>query len=262
MKKMKIKKIERLIELILLIVLMFMLGLVLSLIISTTKAEAMTNLDTSNLELREMFTHETGNSQKMVYMDYRAITNTASDQYRLQQHPQCTINEQGFLTYQDTYYAVAMGSYWGEIGDKFIVRLENGNVINCIIGDRKADIDTDKLNYAHNDDGHILEFLIDSDSPYMIQAGIRELGLVNLAFSEFDSKIVSICKVCGVKPRIKNENQYSKSKLKINNKNLKPKSKMKSKTKIDIHKLITKFHSDVGFTTGEMFHEVIGGELR
>lgn len=146
-------------------------------------------------ELYEMWTHETGNSQKMTYMDYRAITCTTSKQYQLQQDPYCVVNEQGFLMYRDNWYVVAMGSYWGKIGDKFIIHLENGELIPVILGDMKADVDTDELNYAHEKDGHVVEFLIDSSSGEMIRRNMNNIGLVNKAFPEWDSKIVSICKM-------------------------------------------------------------------
>lgn len=146
-------------------------------------------------ELWEMWTHDTANSQKMTYMDYRAITDTSSKQYKLQQDPYCVVNEKGFLMYRDNWYVVAMGSYWGNIGDKFIVRLENGTLFSVIIGDYKSDRDTDKEHYAHRADGHVIEFLIDSDSTYMKNHNVIYYGLVNKAFPEFDSKIISITKM-------------------------------------------------------------------
>ena len=146
-------------------------------------------------ELYEMWTHDTANSQKMTYMDYRAITDTTSKQYQLQQNPYCVVDERGFLMYRDNWYVVAMGSYWGKIGDKFIVRLENGTIIPVIMGDCKANVDTDREHYAYAKDGHILEFLIDTNSSYMINSNAVYYGLINQAFTEFDSKIVSITKM-------------------------------------------------------------------
>lgn len=146
-------------------------------------------------ELYEMWTHETGNSQKMTYMDYRAITNTASKQYKLQQDPYVCVDEKGFLMYRSNWYVVAMGSYWGDIGDKFIVHLNNGELIPVIIGDIKSDRHTDKLNYAHASDGHVLEFLIDSTSAPMRKVKITKHGLINKVFKEWDSKIIAVLKM-------------------------------------------------------------------
>lgn len=148
-----------------------------------------------NMELWEMWTHDTANSQKMTFMDYRAITNKASNQYKFQQRDDVWVDEYGFLVQNSEWYVVAMGSYWGKIGDKFIVRLENGETISCVLGDIKADRHTDKLNYSHASDGHVIEFLIDSSAPYMKQVGMMKHGLVNKVFKQWDSKIVGICKV-------------------------------------------------------------------
>lgn len=148
-----------------------------------------------SVEFYEMWTHDTENSQKMTYMDYRAITDKHSNQYKFQQRDNVWVDEYGFLVQNSEWYVVAMGSYWGEIGDKFIIRLENGETISCVLGDIKADRHTDKNNYAHEADGHVVEFLIDSSSPYMKQVGMSKYGLVNKVFKQFDSKIVGVCKV-------------------------------------------------------------------
>ena len=145
-------------------------------------------------EFYEMCTHETGNSQKMTYMDYRAITDKSSKQYKLQQDPYVCVDESGFLMYRSNWYVVAMGSYWGKVGDKFIVHLDNGELIPIIIGDIKSNRHTDKLNYAHAD-GHVLEFLIDSNSAPMKEVKITKHGLVNKVFKEWDSKIVAVLKM-------------------------------------------------------------------
>lgn len=146
-------------------------------------------------ELYSMWTHDTGGSTKKTYMDYRAITNTASNQYKFQQRKDVWVDEYGFLVQNSEWYVVAMGSYWGEIGDKFLIYLKNGEIISVVIGDIKADRHTDSKNYAHATDGHVIEFLIDSDAAYMGSVGIKWKGLINKAFPQWDSKIVDICKV-------------------------------------------------------------------
>lgn len=148
-----------------------------------------------SMELWEMWTHDTANSQKMTYMDYRAITNKASNQYKFQQRDDVWVDEYGFLVQNSEWYVVAMGSYWGKIGDKFIIHLENGEIISCVLGDIKSDRHTDRQNYAHESDGHVVEFLIDSGSSYMKEVGMAKHGLVNKVFKQWDSKIVGICKV-------------------------------------------------------------------
>lgn len=161
---------------------------------SDTKSDLDQNAIEYSYELYEMWTHETGNSQKMTYMDYRAITDKNSKQYELQQDPHVCINKNGFLMYRSNWYVVAMGTYWGDVGDKFIVYLDNSESIPIIIGDIKSNEHTDKLNYAHTD-GHVLEFLIDSTSAPMKKAKITKYGLINKVFDEWDSKIVAVLKM-------------------------------------------------------------------
>lgn len=146
-------------------------------------------------ELYEMWTHETGGSEKKTYMDYFAITDKNSKQYKFQQRDDVCVDERGFLVQNATWYVVAMGSYWGDIGDKFVVYLDSGKIISVVIGDIKADRHTDSNNYAHATDGHVLEFIIDSRNANMQKVGIKHIGLVNKAFPEFDGKIVHILKV-------------------------------------------------------------------
>ena len=94
--------------------------------------------------------------------------------------------------YRDNWYVVAMGSYWGNIGDKFIVRLQNGKLFSIIIGDRKAS--TGRDNYAQTD-GSVIEFLIQSDSAAMSALNVQYHGLISTIYPEFNSKIISITKV-------------------------------------------------------------------
>lgn len=148
-----------------------------------------------NIELWEMWTQDTANSQKMTFMDYRAITNKESNQYKFQQRDDVWVDEYGFLVQNSEWYVVAMGSYWGKIGDKFIIHLENGEIISCVLGDIKSDRHTDGKNYAHASDGHVVEFLIDSSAPYMKKVGMMKYGLINKVFKQWDSNIVGICKV-------------------------------------------------------------------
>lgn len=75
------------------------------------------------------------------YEPYTAITATGSPQYKLQQY--ADTNEYG-LREVDGRICVALGSYFDiKIGQYFDLILENGTVIKCILGDEKADCDTD-----------------------------------------------------------------------------------------------------------------------
>ena len=100
-------------------------------------------------------------------MDYRKITNTASDQYKIQQR--CTNNEYGIRTY-GKYLTAALGSYFTRrLGDTYHVTLENGYEFDIMLGDFKDDGSYPV--YGHpctNYDGeyciNVIEFIIDDQA--------------------------------------------------------------------------------------------------
>lgn len=97
---------------------------------------------------------------KKTYMDYREIKRLGSRQLELQQ--KAWTDEQGFRRIHD-YYMVAMGTYYGTVGDKFIITLSRGSKIKAIMGDIKANQHTDEKNQYHLKDGSIVEFIIDKE---------------------------------------------------------------------------------------------------
>lgn len=90
---------------------------------------------------------------------YTAITCTTSAQYRLQEDAWTDGN--GFRRYgNEGYYMVAMGTYYAEeCGKVFDVTFESGTTIRCIVGDIKANEDTDELNMHCR--GNVVEFIVD-----------------------------------------------------------------------------------------------------
>lgn len=119
------------------------------------------------------------------YMSYRALTNTRTPQYRLQQGA-TTVN--GFRMY-DGYYMVALGSYYGsQIGAKYRITFGDGQSINCILGDQKANCDTDSTNSYMVRDGSIVEFIVDTAS---LSHASRSSGNIQ----EFKGRVVSIQRI-------------------------------------------------------------------
>ena len=81
------------------------------------------------------------------YMDYRCITNTKSPQYKLQKY--AWTDEYGLRRF-DVYYLVALGSYYSStVGDCFKITLDTGESFECMVGDCKADCDTDSKHMYH-----------------------------------------------------------------------------------------------------------------
>ncbi len=93
-------------------------------------------------------------------MDYRCITLKNSLQYQLIQQGVISVGNDGLL-YSGEYISVALGSRFGNIGDKFIITLDTGKSFKAIKGDEKADRDTAN-NCHHLSDGSLVEFIIDT----------------------------------------------------------------------------------------------------
>ena len=128
------------------------------------------------------------NSGFKSFMDYRTITNTESQQYKLQQHYAYT-GEHG-IRMADSRYIVAIGTYFTpDIGQYFDIILENGTVIPCILGDQKADADTDSNNIITKHNGCMSEFIVDSDA---LNKDVKFYGDMSYCLKDWDSPIKTI----------------------------------------------------------------------
>jgi hypothetical protein len=117
-------------------------------------------------------------------MDYRAITNTSSDQYKL-------IKQYGWRDWQgfmrvsgerdlgvnDDYYMIALGSYYGtKMGTKYRITTSTGQIFYGILADAKADCHTNSTNqYSFNDD--VVEFLVDTR---YLNSDVKRMGSANV----------------------------------------------------------------------------------
>lgn len=122
------------------------------------------------------------------YMDYRAITDKTSEQWKLQQIAET--NDLGFRTC-DGCYLVAVGSFYSSnrIGKRLVITFDTGNSIQVIVGDVKRDEHVINGQY-HEDNGNILEFIIDKEvmAKKVLDSGdVSSLGL--------DGKVVQILEV-------------------------------------------------------------------
>ena len=94
------------------------------------------------------------------YMDYRMTTVVSSNQYQFLNY-ECTVDKKtGFLYDEEGFIAVALGSYFGKIGDRFYFTLDSGIVLPLVKGEEKDDGDTDGTNCYHTIDGSVIEFVI------------------------------------------------------------------------------------------------------
>ena len=161
---------------------------------NANNAKSKTNKDNENAETLEEMKIPNCDTSFKSYMDYRYITNKASDQYKLQLS--AWTDNMG-LRRVDDYYLVAMGTYYSDnIGDKFRITLEGDRTFDVMIGDVKADIHTDKNNMystVYNSDGsfksaNVVEFIVDKKT---ISKKVKLWGDVS-AYDEFAGNIVKI----------------------------------------------------------------------
>ena len=98
------------------------------------------------------------------YMPYSAVTNTKSKQWKvLRGDDAWTDPNTGFRMNGDRI-CIALGTAWGTSGDKVDLIMANGNVVKCIIGDSKADCDTEETNRAQASDLTVIEVIVDYSS--------------------------------------------------------------------------------------------------
>lgn len=118
------------------------------------------------------------------YMDYRAVTNKRSNQYKYI-HKWGWRDGEGFmrangerdLGITDDYYLVALGSYYGTtIGTKYRFTTDSGRVFYGVLADCKANKHTNSTNqYGRNKD--IVEFLVDTR---YLNKTVRRMGSANV----------------------------------------------------------------------------------
>lgn len=125
------------------------------------------------------------------YMDYRTLSDKTSLQYDLQQ--QAYTDLLTGIRMVDNRYLIAVGSYYTtEIGIHIDVIMNNGIVIQCILGDVKNDKHTDSTN-RQNPNGSVVEFIVDVNS---INSIVKKQGDVSYAHEDFKGEIEYIYVYC------------------------------------------------------------------
>ena len=139
-------------------------------------------------------------SSAKTYMCQCAITDKSSRQYQyIHNSGEITIDERGFLRDKDGFYGVALGSYFGEIGSRYIFTLDTGIEIPVVKVEEKADKHTID-GFYHKTDGSVIEFVVETQAEYM-KENVHANGYI---FSgnfnnnpEFKGKIQKIKKIGG-----------------------------------------------------------------
>lgn len=126
------------------------------------------------------------------YMDYRTITDTTTEQWKLQQ--QSWTDWQGLRRF-NTDYCVAMGTgYADEVGDRFQIILDTGSVFTVIVADIKSDSHTDRtgrFTKVNSNMVNVLEFIVDESA---LSHEVLTLGTVG-HYDNLSGNIVSIKRI-------------------------------------------------------------------
>lgn len=121
------------------------------------------------------------------FMHYGKITYEVSPQYKLQRYANTAPN--GIRTVNGRY-CIALGSYFThEVGQYVDIVLENGMVLECILGDQKSDKHTDAAHIAHRSDGSVLEFVVDGSK---IAQKCWTYGNMSYAHAEWKSPVAQV----------------------------------------------------------------------
>ncbi len=120
------------------------------------------------------------------FEDYSRFKST-SNQKRLQDL--ATTDENG-LRVVDGRYTIAVGSATGaSVGQYIDLVLENGTVIECVMGDLKADKDTDAQNLITNYSNCCSEFIVETRA---LSKEIRYYGNLSKLSDAWNSRVVQI----------------------------------------------------------------------
>ena len=118
-------------------------------------------------------------------MSYKAVTNKKSPQYQYI-HTYGWSDEEGFmraegereLGIEDDYYLIALGSFYGtEIGTKYKITTDTGNVFYGVLADRKANIHTNSTNQYVPKNRDVVEFLVDTSK---LNPLVKRMGTANV----------------------------------------------------------------------------------
>lgn len=121
------------------------------------------------------------------YMDYRSLTDTSSKQYEMQQEAYTDANG---LRKIDEHFCVAMGTYYGEVGDILHIETDEGASWTVILSDIKSDVHTDSTHRYTVANNCMMEFIVDT---YNLASDVELLGTVNSL--GFQGKICKVTKI-------------------------------------------------------------------
>lgn len=142
-------------------------------ILEIENQKSKSEIEISNLNFENAFT----NCSAKTYADWHCITDTKSRQWELLHHSNIQICADGMLRDNEGYICAALGSYFGEVGSRWIFFLENGNQIPVVKCDEKADVHTLDTQHTIGVNQDIIEFYIDV-STHSTLGNVKDNGFV------------------------------------------------------------------------------------
>lgn len=128
------------------------------------------------------------------YMNYKKITDKSSQQYQFIKN-NMTVDEKGYLKDEKGYIGVALGTYFGEIGTRYIFKLSSGIELKIIKVEVKDDAHTNN-GCEQKWDKSVIEFVIDTEIAEKYY-GLEDNGYINNGnFNNiFKGEIVEITRI-------------------------------------------------------------------
>lgn len=119
-------------------------------------------------------------------MDGNCISDTTSLAYSVKKR--LYVDERGIYT-DGKYIAVALSNHYGNVGDRFKITLDTGNVIYAIMTDTKK---SDELeNLCTHPDGSMIEIIIDIEKASEYYSIGVEMGDFNYE-DDFNGNVVKV----------------------------------------------------------------------
>lgn len=123
------------------------------------------------------------------YMPYTTITDKTSKQYNLQQN---AYTDENGLRCIDNKPMVAVGTGWGlSVGDIALITCANGNSFEVVIGDIKANRDTNSDNKTTSANNCRCEFIVDMSA---LNSTVKRSGNVAV-LEEYSGYVINIEKI-------------------------------------------------------------------
>ncbi len=118
------------------------------------------------------------------YMSYKTITSKTSKQYKLQQ--KATTGKYGIRVVKNRYLIAIGTGFSAGVGTNIDIEMENGAIIECIVGDIKSDKHTDPTHRQQKYDKSVVEFIVDTSC---LSSDVKSHGDISYANKAFEGEI-------------------------------------------------------------------------